>query len=97
MTSKKTVREMLLAKGFKIAEPDDPIYERHSIIFVTPISARLETQSKRKDQDQNSALPLNLTNLPFDPATAAGEASLRITRSKSKGKNEQQAKRKKRP
>ena len=84
MTSKKTVREMLLASGFKIAEPDDPIYERLSTIFVSPISAWLEKPPKRKGKKQNSALPLNLTTLPLDPA--AGEASLRITRSKSKGK-----------
>ena len=86
MTSKKTVREMLLAKGFKIAEPDDPIYERLSTIFVSPISAWHETPSKRKGQKQNSALPLNLTTLPLDPATAAGEASLRITEPKPKDK-----------
>ena len=95
MTSKKTVREMLLASGFKIAEPDDPIYERLSTIFVSPISAWLEKPPKRKGKKQNSALPLNSTTLPLDPAT--GEASTRITRSKSKGKNEQQDKRKKRP
>ena len=86
MTSKKTVREMLLASGFKIAEPDDPIYERLSTIFVSPISAWLEKSPKRKGKKQNSALPLNPTTLPLDPATAAGEASTRITRSKSKGK-----------
>ena len=97
MTSKKTVREMLLAKGFKIAEPDDPIYERLSTIVVSPITAQLETQSKRQGQKQDSALPLNLTTLPLDPATAAGEASMQITRSNPKGKNEQPAKRKKRP
>lgn len=96
MTSKKTVREMLLAKGFKIAEPDDPIYKRLSTIFVSPISAWLETPSKRKGQNQDSALPLNLTTLPLDPTTVAGEASMQITRSKLKGKNEQPAKRKKR-
>ena len=84
MTRKKTVREMLLAHGFKIAEPDDPIYERLSTIFVSPISAWLEKPPKRKGKKQNSALPLNPTKLPLDPA--AGEASLRITRSKSKGK-----------
>ncbi len=97
MTNKKTVREMLLAKGFKIAEPDDPIYERLSTIFVSPISAQLETPSKRKGQKQDSELPLNLTTLPLDPATTVGEASVQITRSKPKGKNEQPAKRKKRP
>ena len=97
MTSKKTVREMLLAKGFKIAEPDDPIYKRLSTIFVSPISAQLETPSKRKGKNQDSALPLKLTTLPLDPATAVGEASMQITRSKPKGKNEQPAKRKKRP
>jgi len=95
MTSKKTVREMLLASGFKIAEPDDPIYERLSTIFVSPISAWLETPSKRKGQNQDSALPLSPTKLPLDPAT--GEASTQITQSKPKGKNEQPAKRKKRP
>ncbi len=94
MTSKKTVREMLLEKGFKIAEPDDPIYKRLSTIFVSPISAQLETPSKRKGKKQNSALPLNLTTLPLDPAT--GEASMQITRSNPKGKNEQPTKRKKR-
>ena len=97
MTGKKTIREMLLAKGFKIAEPDDPIYERLSTIFVSPISAWLETPSKRKGQNQDSALPLNPTTLPLDPATGASEASMQITRSKPKGKNEQPAKRKKRP
>ena len=97
MTSKKTVREMLLAKGFKIAAPDDPIYERLSTIFMSPISAQLETPSKRKGQNQDSALPLNLTILPLDPATAVGEGPKQITRSKPKGKNERQAKRKKRP
>ena len=96
MTGKKTVREMLLAKGFKIAEPDDPIYERLSTIFVSPISAWLETPSKRRGQNQDSALPLNLTALPIDPATSVGEALTRITRSKPKGKNEQPEKRKKR-
>ena len=96
MTSKKTVREMLLAKGFKIAAPDDPIYERLSTIFMSPISAQLETPSKRKGQNQDSALPLNQTTLPLDPTTVAGEASMQITRSKLKGKNEQPAKRKKR-
>ena len=94
MTGKKTIREMLLASGFKIAEPDDPIYERLSTIFVSPISARLTMPSKRKGQNQDSALPLNLTTLPLDPATS--EASMQITRSKPKGKNEQPAKRKKR-
>jgi hypothetical protein len=84
MTGKKTVRAMLLASGFKIAEPDDPIYERLSTIFVSPISAWLEKPPKRKGKNQDSALPLNPTTLPLDPA--AGEASLRITRSKSKGK-----------
>ena len=97
MTGKKTVREMLLAHGFKIAEPDDPIYERLSTIFVSPISAQLETPSKRQDQNQDSALPLNPTTLPLDPAKGADESSKRITRSKPKGKNEQPAKRKKRP
>ena len=97
MTSKKTVREMLLAKGFKIAEPDDPIYKRLSTIFVSPISAQLETPSKRKGQNQDSALPLNLTTLPLHPTTVAGEASMQITRSKPKGENVQPAKRKKRP
>ena len=96
MTGKKTVREMLLAHGFKIAEPDDPIYKRLSTIFVSPISAQLETPSKRKGQNQDSALPLNLTTLPLHPTTVAGEASMQITRSKLKGKNEQPAKRKKR-
>ena len=88
---------MLLAHGFKIAEPDDPIYKRLSTIFLSPISAYLETSSKRKGQKQDSALPLNLTTLPLDPATAVGEDSTQITRSKPKGKNEQPAKRKKRP
>jgi hypothetical protein len=95
MTGKKTVREMLLESGFKIAEPDDPIYERLSTIFVSPISAWLEKSPKRKGKKQNSALPLNPTTLPLDPA--AGEASMQITQSKPKGKNEQPAKRKKRP
>jgi hypothetical protein len=97
MTSKKTVREMLLAHGFKIAEPDDPIYERLSTIFVSPISAWLEKPSKRQGQNQDSVLPLSPTVLPLDPATGASEASMQITRSKSKGKNEQSAKRKKHP
>ena len=97
MTGKKTIREMLLAHGFKIAEPDDPIYKRLSTIFVSPISAQLETPSKRKGQNEDSALPLNLTTLPLDPTTAVGESSMQITRSKPKGKNEQPAKRKKRP
>ena len=97
MTGKKTIREMLLAHGFKIAEPDDPIYERLSTIFVSPISAQLETPSKRKGQNEDSALPLNPTTLPLDPTTVVGEASMQITRSKPKGKNEQPAKRKKRP
>ena len=96
MTSKKTVREMLLASGFKIAEPDDPIYERLSTIFVSPISAQLETPSKRQGQNQDSVLPLNPTTLPLDLATGASEASTQITQSKPKGKNEQPAKRKKR-
>ena len=96
MTSKKTIREMLLAHGFKIAEPDDPIYERLSTIFVSPISARLTMPSKSQDHKQDSALPLNPTTLPLDPATGASEASMQITRSKPKGKNEQPAKRKKR-
>ncbi len=96
MTGKKTVREMLLAKGFKIAEPNDPIYEGLSTIFVSPISAQLKTQSKRQDQGQDSAVPLNLTKLPLDPATGVDEASMQITQSKLKGKNEQPAKRKKR-
>jgi hypothetical protein len=96
MTGKKTVREMLLASGFKIAEPDDPIYERLSTIFVSPISAWLETPSKRQDQNEDSDLPLNLTTLPLDPATVVSEASMQITRSKPKAKNEQPAKRKKR-
>ena len=95
MTGKKTVLEMLVEKGFKIAEPDDPIYERLSTIFVSPISAWLEKPSKRQDQNQDSALPLNPTTLPLDPAT--GESSMQITRSKPKGKNEQPAKRKKHP
>ena len=95
MTSKKTVREMLLEKGFKIAEPDDPIYERLSTIFVSPISAWLEKPPKRQDQNQDSTLPLNPTKLPLDPAT--GESSMQITQSKLKGKNEQPAKRKKHP
>ena len=85
MTGKKTIREMLLASGFKIAEPDDPIYERLSTIFVSPISARLTMPSKRKGQNQDSALPLNLTTLPLDPATS--EASMQITRSKQMVKN----------
>ena len=97
MTGKKPIREMLLASGFKIAEPDDPIYERLSTIFVSPISARLTMPSKRKGQNQDSALPLNLTTLPLDPPTVVGEASMQITQSKPKGKNEQPAKRKKRP
>ena len=95
MTSKKTVREMLLAHGFKIAEPDDPIYERLSTIFVSPISAWLEKPPKRKGKKQNSTLPQNSTTLPLDPAT--DESSMQITRSKPKGKNEQPAKRKKHP
>ena len=95
MTGKKTIREMLLAHGFKIAEPDDPIYKRLSTIFVSPISARLTMPSKSQDHKQDSALPLNPTTLPLDPATS--EASMQITRSKPKGKNEQPAKRKKRP
>ena len=66
MTGKKTVREMLLAHGFKIAEPDDPIYERLSTIFVSPISAQQETPSKRQGQNQDSVLPLNPTILPLD-------------------------------
>lgn len=52
MTGKKTVREMLLAHGFKIAEPDDPIYERLSTIFVSPISAWLEKSPKRKGKNK---------------------------------------------
>ena len=95
MTSKKTVREMLLESGFKIAEPDDPIYERLSTIFVSPISAWLEKPPERKGKKQNSALPLNLTTLPSDPATGADESSMQITQSKPKGKSEQPAKRKK--
>ena len=95
MTGKKTIREMLLAHGFKIAEPDDPIYKRLSTIFVSPISARLTMPSKSQDHKQDSALPLNPTTLPLDPATS--EASMQITQSKPKGKNEQPAKRKKRP
>jgi hypothetical protein len=94
MTSKKTVREMLLASGFKIAEPDDPIYERLSTIFVSPISAQLETPSKRQGQNQDSVLPRHPTILPLDPAT--DKASMQITRSNPKGKNEQPTKRKKR-
>ena len=95
MTGKKTIREMLLAHGFKIAEPDDPIYKRLSTIFVSPISARLTMPSKSQDHKQDSALPLNPTTLPLDPATS--EASMQITQSKPMGKNEQPAKRKKRP
>ena len=96
MTNKKTVREMLLAKGFKIAEPDDPIYKRLSTIFVSPISAQLETPSKRQGQNQDSVLPLNPKILPLDPATGADEASMQITRSNPKGKNKQPEKSKKR-
>jgi hypothetical protein len=96
MTGKKTVREMLLAHGFKIAEPDDPIYERLSTIFVSPISAQLKTPSKRQGQNQDSVLPRHPTILPLDPATGADKASMQITRSNPKGKNEQPTKRKKR-
>jgi hypothetical protein len=34
----------------------------------------------------NPDMPLDLNNLPFDPAKAAGEASLQITEPKPKGK-----------
>lgn len=84
MSGKKTVREMLLAKGFKIAEPDDPIYERLSTISVSPISAWLETPSSKQMGRQNSASEtLDLTNLPFDPALAAMQGSA-STQSKKK-------------
>jgi hypothetical protein len=61
---------------------------------VSPISAQLKTPSKRQGQNQDSVLPRHPTILPLDPVT--GEASMQITQSKSKGKNEQPAKRKKR-
>jgi hypothetical protein len=46
----------------------------------------VDEESDIKRRKFKPDLPLDLNNLPFDPATAAGEASLRITRSKSKGK-----------
>ena len=43
-----------------------------------------ESTIKRRRVKPASDAPLDLNNLPFDPAAAAGEASLRITRSKSR-------------
>ena len=45
-----------------------------------------ESIIKRRKVKPPADVPLDLNNLPFDPAAAAGEASLRITRSKSRRK-----------
>jgi len=46
----------------------------------------IDEESDIKRRKFKPDVPLNLTNLPFDPATAAGEASLRITEPKPKDK-----------
>ena len=46
----------------------------------------VDEDSDIKHRKVKRDVPLDLNNLPFDPATAAGEASLRITRSKSRRK-----------
>ena len=46
-----------------------------------------ESTIKRRRVKHATDAPLDLDGLPFDPATAEDEASKRITRSKSQGKN----------
>ncbi len=46
----------------------------------------VDEESDIKHHKVKADMPLNLNNLPFDPAKAAGEASLRITEHKPKGK-----------
>jgi hypothetical protein len=46
----------------------------------------VDEESDIKYRKFNPDMPLDLNNLPFDPATAASETSSRIPRSKPKGK-----------
>jgi hypothetical protein len=68
MNGKQSLVELALSKGFKIADPNDPIYKEGSIISVNPSLEMLEKQSEQPDDSQSS--PLNLMNLSVDPASA---------------------------
>ena len=61
-----------------MAEPDDPIYQQ-----PVQIGARLTGKAQKKTLEE---WPLDLQNLPFDPAQAAGEASLALTEGKQRDK-----------
>ena len=83
-------------RSFGYQDPDDWIEPSWAdmpdfcLRRVAPDQAKTDLldaeESTIKRRKVNPDTPLDLNNLPFDPATAAGEASLRITRSKSRGK-----------
>ena len=61
-----------------MAKPDDPIYQQ-----PVQIGARFTGKTQKKPPEKE---PLDLQNLPFDPAQAAGEASLALTEGKPRDK-----------
>ena len=59
MTKKMSVQERLLSKGFKIAEPTDPIYQMGWTAIVNPFSRRqgkpLKNQARSQDSKSENA------------------------------------------
>ena len=54
MTGKNGLLEKILSKGFKLAEPDDPIYSQGWTMSVNPSSLLPEKQLEQKAKSQKS-------------------------------------------
>ena len=85
------------ARSFSYQDPDEGVRRASRVMMPDAYLCRLapdpyktnlllDEESGIKRRAFNPNMPLNLTNLPFDPATAAGQASLKITEPKPKDK-----------
>lgn len=45
---KQSLRELVLSKGFSIADPNDPIYTNGLIFSVSPVSPKRKAATKKK-------------------------------------------------
>ena len=54
MTGKKSLVELGLSLGFKIADPNSPIYKEGLTISVNPLSDQLEKQSDNREKNPSS-------------------------------------------
>ena len=72
MTGKSSLLEEILSKGFKLAEPDDPIYSQGWTISVNPSSLlpekRLGPKAKSQGSPSAKRKPQSLNNGSVTPS-----------------------------